>query len=101
MTKKEVFQTFLKNYNMFIDFNGSDYTLFTKDNTIVTVANTPDELLQYIMGYNNCYGEMLEQISKLEQATEALHKQNNLNIENYENIILGMGGEQIEDVSTE
>jgi hypothetical protein len=100
-TKKEIFQKFLQENQMFIDFNGSEYTLFTQDNSVITVTNSPDELLQYIMGYNNCYAMMQENIDKMKQANKALHDQNNLNIQNYEKVILGMGGEGIKNETTE
>lgn len=89
MNIEEIFKTFLIENEMYIDFNGSLYTLSTKENVMQTVTRTPEEMFQYIQGHNDA-----EQTNKL--IIEELEKRNEINIQNYEKIIKEMSAEEIQ-----
>jgi len=100
-TKRDIFQKFLKDNKMFIDFNGAEYTLFDTNNNIINVTMTPDEMLQYIIGYNTCLNSLSEELELLKEANETLKLQNETNIKNYEKIIMDMGKDSLDANCTE
>jgi hypothetical protein len=86
---EEIFLAYLTEKEQFIDFNGSSYTLLTKENEVVIITDTPQEMFYFIRGYIYSQNESDIIIKNLQEMNEK-------NIENYEKIIQDMGGEKLE-----
>ena len=77
-----IFREFLEDNGYYIDYNGEHYTL-VKDNEIVHIVHTPEEIYNFIMGYNLA--------RKLDNDTILnLTEINKTNVERYEKIIEDM-----------
>jgi len=88
--KKQIIQEFLKTNEIFIDYNGSEYTMVNKDNKLVNICNSTEEVLQYILGFNSAI-----EISR--QKIQFFEKTNKDNIERYERIIADIDKESFLD----
>jgi len=76
----EIFKDFLEENNYYIDYNGINYTIVDKEQKIINIANTSDEIYNFIIGFitaKKITDEILENVIE----------QNNQNIEHYEAII--------------
>lgn len=80
MQKHQIFKEYLETNDNFIDFNGLHYTLVNTNKEIINITNTADEMLNYIIGFN-------EAKKQSQQIIEDLEIQNQTNIKNYEKLI--------------
>lgn len=96
--KIKIFREFLETYSFFIDFNGAQYTMVDKENNIINISNTPDEILQYIMGFNTATVQAQQLIDECKEGNEQLRLLNETNIKQYEKIIEDLGGETLKDI---
>lgn len=88
--RAEAFRNFLESNGYYIDYNGLQYTLATKDNQLITVTNTSDEMYSFIKGYNQAEAKYLQQI-------KALEERNLTNVSRYEGIIENLDGDKLPD----
>jgi hypothetical protein len=87
-TVEAIYKEFLTSNNYFIDFNGIEYTLVDKNQNVIVVTNSPENMFNFILGYNRATQELLLTI-------DSLNKRNEDNIKRYEKIIKDMGEESL------
>jgi mevalonate kinase len=87
---REEIQKFLKDYNLFVDYNFINYTLSTKDNDVINITNTEEEMANFIIGYLTATREQ-------ETVIQQLNKINNENVHKYEDIIKEMECNQMKN----
>jgi len=101
LSRKEIYEIFLKENRFYIDYNGVLYTMVDKENNVIIQTQTSEEITLFILGWNSAENKYQEEIKDLQEANLQLNKLNNDNIERYEKIISDFGGESMTTTSEE
>ena len=97
MNRAELFESYLTSEKQYIVYNGVGYTLLDTENEIVIQTNTGDEMFNYIKGFTEAMIKAQLEFDKLKVQNDGLVLQNNINIKNYEKVILEMGQDSFPD----
>jgi hypothetical protein len=93
--KLKDFQNYFRLTSHRVEYNGAVYLILDDEDNTVTQGQTNEEIYSYIIGFLNSHKIQEKRIKELEESLKSISKINQNNIERYEEIIKGMGGETI------
>ena len=101
LSRREIYENFLKENEFYIDYNGVLYTMVDRENNVIIQTQTPEEMTVFILGWNSAKEKYQEEIKELQEANIQLNDLNSNNVKRYEKIISDFGGKSMDDIFEE